>query len=151
MRSVTILMLASAALSACKPNPRNEIAGVAQAAMAQAVADAPGKPLCVERAVAPWRPAAQVKRIDTPAPPGFASLRAEGVFRGGGGLRGDEVAGVVVRGGEECFHLRGPLVAGDRAMLEVGQPGIGWNVWLRKTQADWRVVMTTTSVYPNGG
>jgi hypothetical protein len=150
MRGVAILVLAGAALAACQPNPRNEIAGVAQAAMAQAVADAPGKALCVERAVAPWRPAAQVRRIDTPAPPGFASLRGEGVFRGGGGLRGDEVAGVAVRGGMECFQLRGPLVAGDRAMLEVGQPGIGWNVWLRKTQADWRVVMTTTSVYPNG-
>lgn len=148
MKHAIVLVLASVALAACRPNPRNEIAGVAEAAMAQAVADAPGKQLCVERAIARWQPAAAAHRVDTPAPPGFAPLRGEQVFRGGGGLKGDDVAGVIVRSGRECFRLRGPLVAGDRAMLEVRQPGIGWNVWLRKTERDWRVVMTTTSVYP---
>ena len=70
------------------------------------------------------------------------------MFRGGGGVKGADVAGVAVRDGRGCFQLRGPVVAGDRAMLEVHLPGIGWNLWERRTDADWRVVMTTTSVYP---
>lgn len=144
-------LLFTLTLAGCQPNPRNEIAAVAQAAMAQAVADAPGKRLCVEREIAPWQPAAATGRIDTPAPPGFATLRAEGRFRGGGGLKGDEVAGVAVRSGPGCFALRGPVIAGDRAMIEVHLPGIGWNVWEKRTDGDWRVVMTTTSVYPRAG
>jgi hypothetical protein len=87
-------------------------------------------------------------RIDPPPPPGFAPLLVPGVFRGGGGIKGATVAGVAVRGGAGCFDLRGPLVKGDRAMVEVHLPGLGWNVWLRRTDGDWRVVMTTTSRYP---
>lgn len=143
------VLVAGVMLATCRPNPRNEIGAIAQAAMAQAVADAPGKRLCVARAIAPWQPATAAHRVDPPAPPGFAPLLAAGVFRGGGGLKGADVAGVAVRERPECFHLHGPLVAGNRAMIEVRVPGVGWNVWLRRTEADWRVVMTTTSVYPD--
>ena len=119
--------------------------------MAQAVSDAPGKRLCVERAIASWQPAAAARRLDPPAPPGFAPLLNAPEFRGGGGLKGGEVAGVRIGAGNGCFQLRGPLIAGDHAMLEVHLPGIGWNVWARRTDGDWRVVMTTTSVYPREG
>ena len=136
------------ALASCTPNPRNEIAGIAQAAMAEATKDAPGKRLCVARAIGTWRPAAIDRRIDPPAPPGFAQLLREGVFRGGGGLKGAAVGSVAVRSGAGCFDLRGPLIDGDRAMLEVHVARVGWNVWLHKVDGDWRVVMTTTSVYP---
>lgn len=151
MKGAAVSALVGMALAGCQPNPRNEIAAIVEATMAQAVADAPGKRLCVERAIAPWRPAKNANRVDTPAPPGFAWLRGDQAFRGGGGVKGDNVAGVAVREGANCFQLRGPLIAGEQAMMEVGQPGFGWNVWLRRTEADWRVVMTTTSVYPNRG
>lgn len=142
-------VLAIAALAAgCVPNPRNEIAAVAEAAMREAVREAPGKALCVDRVITRWQPATKVRRIDPPPPPGFADLLAEGVFRGGGGLKGDAIGGVAIRGGAGCYDLRGPVISGNRAMIEVHIPGVGWNVWMRRTQADWRVVMTTTSVYP---
>lgn len=136
-------------LAGCTPNPRAEIPAIVAAAMREAVEDAPDKPLCVDRFVAPWQPAETAGRVDTPAPPGFEPLRARGVFRGGGGIKGEETGGVAIRSGASCFALRGPLVSGDMAMIEVGQPGIGWNVWLRRQSGGWRAVMTTTSLYPD--
>ena len=136
------------AVAGCRPNPRNEIAAVADAALTSAVAETRNPDLCVHRAISPWRPAAEARRVDTPAPPGFEPLRAAGVFRGGGALKGAQAGGVRVAEGAGCLDLRGPLVAGDRAMVELQQGPSGWNLWLRKTDGDWRMVMTTTSAYP---
>lgn len=144
-----MLFASLALLGGCTPNPRNEIPAIVSAAMGEAQKDAPGKRLCVERTIAPWQSVAEAHRIDPPAPPGFDALYATGVYRGGGALKGDRVATVAVHGGAGCFTLRGPLIAGDQAMLEVYLPGIGWNVWLKRTAPDWRVVMTTTSQYPS--
>ena len=138
-----------ALLAGCTPNPRNEIPAIVAAAMREAVEQAPGKPLCVERIIGRWQTAREVMRLDTPAPPGFEDLRAERGFHGGGGIKGAAVGGVAVRSGQECFDLRGPVIAGDRAMIEAHLPGIGWNLWLRRADGDWRVVMTTTSTYPD--
>lgn len=141
------LLVAAAAMAGCQPNPRNEIAAVAAAGLAEVRRTAPGQPLCVARTIAPWQPAGQVGRQDPPAPPGFAALYGAGVFRGGGGLKGGSAGGVAVSGRAGCLALHGPLIAGDRAMLEVDVPSIGQNLWMRRIDGDWRVVMTTTSSY----
>ena len=137
------------AIAGCQPNPRTEIAAIAEAALAEVSRTAPGQALCVERTIVPWRPAAELMRKDPSPPPGYEGLYGPGVFRGGGGIKGDVVGAMAVRSGASCFDLRGPLVAGDRAMLEVHLPGTGFNLWLRRTDGDWRVVTTTTSVYPS--
>lgn len=134
-------------LAGCQPNPRNEISAIAAAALTEVQRTSPGQAPCVQRTIMPWQAAAEARRHDPPPPPGFAPLYADGVFRGGGGLKGAAVGGVAVRGGAGCLDLRGPLVAGDRAMIEVHQRGTGLNLWLRRTDGDWRVVMTTTSAY----
>ena len=146
-RCLTIYVV-STFLSACTPNPRSEIAAIATAAMEEAVKDAPGKRLCVDRTLVPWQPPGKVQRVDPPAPPGFEGLYRAPAYRGGGALKGDGVGGVAIRSGGGCLDLRGPLIVGDRAMIEVHLPGVGWNVWERRTDGDWRVVMTTTSQYP---
>ena len=135
-------------LAGCVPNPRNEIGPIAEAAMTQIVADAAGQPVCVDRVIAPWQPSSEVRRIDPPAPPGFADLMTPGGFRGGGGIKGDQVGGARISAAAGCLDLRGPLVSGDRAMIEIHLPGVGQNLWLRRIAGDWRVVMTTTSEYP---
>ena len=147
MRWIPVILLLAAA--GCRPNPRNEIHAVTDAALTSAVAETRDKGLCVHRAIAPWRPAGEARRVDTPAPPGFAPLRIVGVFRGGGALKGKQVGGVRVAEEGICLDLRGPLIAGDRAMVELHSAPAGWNLWLRKTDGDWRVVMTTTSAYPS--
>lgn len=131
----------------CQPNPRTEIGAVAEAALAELQRTSPGHPFCVERTIAPWQTAIAARRRDPPAPPGFAGLYDSHVFRGGGGLKGAAVGAAIVRGGAGCVDLRGPLIDGDKAMVEVHLPGIGWNVWLHRVAGDWRVVMTTTSSY----
>lgn len=140
------------ALSACRPNPRNEIGEIAGAAMAEVARTArsqgPGEQLCVDRVIAPWQPAGVSRRVDPPAPPGYADLYAPDTFRGGGGIKGETIGGVRVGTSAECYDLRGPLVNGDRAMIEVHLPGVGLNVWQRRTGGVWRVVTTTTSSYP---
>lgn len=134
-------------LAGCQANPRNEIAAVADAALAEVKRTAPAQALCVDRVIPPWQPAAQARRHDPPAPPGDELLYAPGVFRGGGGLKGASVGGVRVGVGTGCLTLRGPLIAGDRAMVEVDQAGTALNLWLRRADGDWRVTMTTTGVY----
>ena len=137
------------ALAGCErqPNPRNEIAAIAEAALTEVQRTAPGQALCVDRTIAPWQTAADAHRHDPPAPPGYDALYGDGVFRGGGGLKEASVGGVAVRGGSGCLDLRGPLVSGDQAMIEVHQAATGLNLWLQRTGGDWRVVMTTTSTY----
>jgi hypothetical protein len=146
MRARAVAALAFAA-AACSPNPRTEIPDIAAAALAELPVVAPGRSLCVERTIAQWHPAGEESRLDPPAPPGFAELLAQHRFPGGGGLKGDSVAGVPVRHGVGCFDLRGPLVAGDRAMITAHLRGVGLNLWLRRVGLDWRVVATTTSPY----
>ncbi|MBW6522351.1 hypothetical protein KZ810_02470 [Sphingomonas sp. RHCKR47] len=148
MRRAAAGLITLLAVSACQPNPRNEIAAIADVAMEEVARTAPGQKLCVDRVIAPWQPAADVRRVDPPAPPGYADLYARGAFRGGGGISGTTVGGVPVGAAPSCFDLRGPLVSGDRAMIEVHLPGTGLNVWERRTDGVWRVVTTTTSVYP---
>lgn len=143
------------ALAACvvvascerQPNPRNEIGAIAEAALTEVQRTAPGQALCVDRTIAPWRAATEAHRRDPPPPPGYEPLYSGSVFRGGGGLKGAAVGGVTVRGGVGCLDLRGPLVSGEHAMIEVHQAATGLNLWLQRTGGDWRVVMTTTSVY----
>lgn len=151
-RNVAALVVLLAA-SACQPNPRNEIAQIADVAMAEVARTANARvfsaPLCVDRIIPPWQPAQHARRIDPPAPPGFADLYAPDTFRGGGGVRGAIVGGILVASRPECFTLYGPLIRGDRAMIEVHLPGTGLNVWQRRTGGVWRVVTTTTSVYPD--
>lgn len=142
-----VVVVVSVALAGCQPNPRAEIGAIAEAALGEVWRTAPGQRLCADRTIAPWQPAAAARRHDPPAPPGYASLYDDGIFRGGGGLKGAAVGGVTLRGGPGCLDLRGPIVSGDRAMIEVRQRAIGLNVWLRRTDGDWRVVMTTTSTY----
>lgn len=139
---------AVAALAGCQPNPRSEIGDVARPALAELARTSADRHLCVDRTIAPWQPAAEARRIDPPPPPGFERLYAPGVFRGGGGLKEARVGDVTVGGSPDCLDLRGPLIAGDLAMIEVHLPGTGWNVWMRRVAGDWRVVMTTTSRYP---
>ncbi len=133
-------------VAGCSPNPRGEITAIAAAALADMASTDSGRHLCVQRTIAPWRPAAEARRYDPPAPPGFGPLFAAG-FHGGGGLKGASVGGVPVGGGAGCVDLRGPLVSGDRAMIEAHLGEAGLNNWLRRTDGDWRVVMTTSSVY----
>lgn len=140
-------LIALAAVSACSPNPRNEIAAIAGVAMEEVARTAQGQRLCVDRVIAPWQPAAKARRIDPPAPPGFEDLYAAETFRGGGGIKGGSVGGVAVGTSAACFDLRGPSVKGDRAMVEVHHADIGYNVWQRRTDGVWRVVTVTTSVY----
>lgn len=140
-------LIALAAVSACSPNPRNEIAEIASVAMEEVARTARGQRLCVDRVIAPWQPATVSRRIDPPAPPGFDKLYAAGTFRGGGGIKGDAVGGVRVGTSAGCFDLRGPLVSGNRAMIEVHHDNTGFNVWQRRTDGVWRVAAVTTSVY----
>ena len=135
-------------LAGCTVNPRNEIAAIAEATLAEVARTAPGQRLCVDRTVTPWSPASEARRVDPPAPPGFSALFAPGVFRGGGGLAGSRIGGVAISGKPGCFDLRGPVVSGDRALMEVHLPGTGWNGWLRKHDGRWRVAAVTTSYYP---
>lgn len=135
-------------LGACRANPRNEVPAVADAALTEVSRTAPGERLCVDRIISPWRPAGEVQWSDPPPPPGFENL-SRAAFRGGGGLKGASVGGMAIGAGRDCFDLRGPLVDGDRAMVEVHRPGTGFNLWLQRTDGDWRVVTTTTSVYPS--
>lgn len=144
-----VVLIVLAAVSACQPNPRNEIADIASVAMEEVARTAPGQALCVDRVIATWQPAAMSRRIDPPAPPGYADLYAPGTFHGGGGVKGATLGGVPIGTAPSCFDLRGPLVKGDRAMIEVHLPGTGLNVWERRTGGVWRVVTTTTSVYPD--
>ncbi|MGI4731669.1 MAG: hypothetical protein ACRYFW_07980 [Janthinobacterium lividum] len=130
----------------CSPNPRNEMPAIAAAALADMASTDPGRHLCVGRTIAPWRPAAEAGRYDPPAPPGYAGLYDTG-FRGGGGLKGASVGGVPVSGRPGCIDLRGPLVSGDRAMVEAHLGDASLNDWLKRTDGDWRVVMTTSSTY----
>lgn len=135
------------AAAACQPNPRNEITAIAGVAMEEVARTAQGRRLCVDRVIAPWRPAVEAGRVDPPAPPGYGDLYDRGTFRGGGGIKGDAVGGVRVGTSAECYDLRGPLVKGDRAMIEVHHTDIGFNVWQRRTDGVWRVATVTTSVY----
>ena len=146
-RSPSAATVAAILLSvcACRPNPRNDIPILADTALDEVSRTAPGQRLCVDRVVAPWRPAAETGRTDPPPPPGYDSVLRAG-FRGGGGLKGATAGGMTI-GGSGCFDLRGPLVDRDRAMVEVHQADTGLNVWLQRTDGDWRVVTTTTSVY----
>lgn len=148
-RAAGLMLLAA---SACQPNPRNEIAQIADVAMEEVARTANAQvfsaPLCVDRVITPWQPAHYARRIDPPAPPGFADLYAPDSFRGGGGVKGAIVGGIPVATRPECFALFGPLIRGDRAMIEVHVPGIGFNIWERRTDGVWRVVTTTTSDYP---
>lgn len=148
MRRAAAGLIVLLAASACQPNPRNEIAAIADAAMEEVARTAPGQKLCVDRVIAPWQPADQMRRVDPPAPPGYTDLYAQGTFRGGGGIKDSTIGGVPIGTAAACFDLRGPLVSGDRAMIEVHLPGTGLNVWERRTDGVWRVVTTTTSVYP---
>lgn len=152
MRRAAAGLIVLLTASACQPNPRNEIAAIADAAMEEVARTANAKvfsaPLCVDRVIAPWEPAQYSLRIDPPAPPGFADLYAPDTFRGGGGVKGALVGGIPVAARPECLSLFGPLIRGDRAMIEVHLPGTGLNVWERRTDGVWRVVTTTTSVYP---
>ena len=148
-RGLVAPAMAACLLAGCSDNPRTQIQPIVEAAMVSMTIDAPGRSLCVDRTIALWQPNDEVKRIDTPTPPGFEDLRREGVFRGGGGIKGDMVGPARVGSGAGCFDLRGPLIDGDRAMVEVHLPGIGHNIWLRRTGPDWRAVMSTTSEYPN--
>lgn len=145
-RAAGLIVLVAA--SACQPNPRNEIAQIAGVAMEEVARTAPGQSLCVDRVIAAWQPAAMSRRVDPPAPPGYADLYAPGTFQGGGGVKGATLGGVPIDAKPWCFDLRGPLVKGDRGMIEVQLPGTGLNVWQRRTDGVWRVVTTTTSVYP---
>lgn len=140
--AVALLLLAG-----CQPNPRNEIGAVAAAALLEVKQTAPAQAPCVQRVIMPWRPAREAHRHDPPAPPGYEPLYAPGTFRGGGGLKGAMAGGVGVGGGPDCLALRGPLIADDRAMLEVDQAATALNLWLRRIDGDWRVTMTTTSIY----
>lgn len=140
-------LLPALALAGCQPNPRNEISAIAQAALEDVVRTSPGQASCVARTIAPWRPPAEARRYDTPAPPGMAELYGAGVFRGGGGLKSASVGGLPVAGGTGCLVLSGPLVRGDHAMLEMRLETTSLNSWLKRTDGDWRVVMTTASVY----
>ena len=140
-------LIALAAVSACSPNPRNEIAAIAGGAMEEVARTARGQRLCVDRVIAPWQPAAVSRRIDPPAPPGFEKLYAAGTFRGGGGIKGDAIGSVRVGTSAGCFDLRGPLVSGDHAMIEVHRADTGFNVWQRRTDGVWRIAVVTTSVY----
>lgn len=140
-------LIALAAVSACSPNPRNEIPAIAGVAMEEVARTAQGQRLCVDRVIAPWQPAAVSRRIDPPAPPGFEELYAAGTFRGGGGIKGNAIGGVRVGTRDGCYDLRGPLVKGDHAMIEVHHADTGFNVWQRRTDGVWRVAAVTTSVY----
>ncbi|WP_375270146.1 hypothetical protein [Sphingomonas sp.] len=139
--------IALATLVACRPNPRNEIAEIAGVAMEEVARTAQGRPLCVDRVIAPWQEASASRRVDPPAPPGYGDLYAAGTFRGGGGIKGDAIGGVRVGTSAACFDLRGPLVKDERAMIEVHHADIGFNVWQRRTDGVWRVAAVTTSVY----
>jgi hypothetical protein len=131
----------------CQPNPRSEIEAIATAGLAALRQSAPAEPPCVGRTIAPWQPPSQGRRPDPSAPPGFAGLYAPGVFRGGGGLKGAAIGGVAVSGRPGCIDLRGPLIDGDRAMLEAAAAPMARNLWLRRTDGQWRVVATTLSRY----
>ena len=132
-------------IAGCQPNPRNEIAAVARAALAEAARKTP----CVDRTISQWQPATTARRVDTTAPSGFDDLRADHAFRGGGALSGSRIAGVAIRGGAGCIDLRGPVIDGDRALIELHLAPVSRNAWLRKVDGNWRVVATTRSYYPD--
>ena len=140
------LVAGLALATGCSPNPRNEIPDIAAAALADMARTDPGRHLCVQRTIAAWQPAVEAGRYDPPAPPGLGELYAA-PFRGGGGLKGASAGGVPIGSGAGCLDLRGPLVSGDRAMIEAHLGDAGLNNWLRRTDGDWRVVMTTSSSY----
>ena len=147
MRRAAAGLVVLLAASACQPNPRNEIAAIAGVAMEEVARTAQGQRLCVDRVIAPWQPAAKVRRVDPPPPPGYENFYDAPSFLGGGGIKGASIGGVAVGTSVECFDLRGPVVIGDRAMIEVHHADIGFNVWQRRTDGVWRVVTVTTSVY----
>ncbi len=135
------------AMSACQPNPRNEIAAIAGVAMEEVARTAQGQRLCVDRVIAPWQPATTARRVDPPAPPGYDDFYTSPSFLGGGGIKGASIGGIAVGTSTGCFDLRGPVVIGDRAMIEVHHADTGFNVWQRRTDGVWRVVTVTTRVY----
>ncbi|WP_174297148.1 hypothetical protein, partial [Sphingomonas bacterium] len=61
-------LLPALVLAGCQPNPRNEIAAIAEAGMADVARTSPGQAACVERTIAPWRPPTEAGRYDPPTP-----------------------------------------------------------------------------------
>lgn len=141
-RSTRLATVAAAllALGGCKPNPRREMPAVVDAGLRYLAAKAPS--ICIERTIAPWSPSRSLRRHEADAPAGFEILFRPGAFRGGGGIK-VAPAGIRINSRSYCHVLAGPVIVRDHAMLRLTMSDGARKLWLRKTDAGWRVIGMT--------